>query len=120
MPIIFLHTKSLLYKLIKKVLLGTFVVEGVGALLYMSVFVPEFGLRGIWISIFTSISAFCNAGFDLMGTKTPYSSLTHFVNHPVINVVILSLIVIGGIGFLTWEDIKIHRWRFRRFRLHSC
>lgn len=98
----------------------TILLELTGALLMAPVFCSEFGLgRGVWYALFHSVSAFCNAGFDLMGTKTPYSSLTYFVTHPVINVVILSLIVIGGIGFLTWEDIKIHRWRFRRFRMQS-
>ncbi len=98
----------------------TVLLELVGALVMAPVFCGEFGLgRGLWYAIFHSISAFCNAGFDLMGCKTPYSSLTYFVGHPVINGVILSLIIIGGIGFLTWEDIKTNRWEWRRYRMQS-
>lgn len=98
----------------------TVIFELLGALLMSPVFCKEFGLlKGIWYSIFHSISAFCNAGFDLMGIKEQFSSLTYFVNHPVINVTIMSLIVIGGIGFLTWEDIRSHQWKFRRYRMQS-
>ncbi len=74
-------------------------------------FCRDFGFwKGIWYSLFHSISAFCNAGFDLIGIRTPFSSLTSYSVQPIVNLVIMALIVAGGIGFLTWEDIKIHKW----------
>ncbi len=98
----------------------TLLFELLGALFMAPVFCSEMGLlRGIWCSVFHSISAFCNAGFDLMGTRTPYSSLTYYASQPVINAVIMSLIVIGGIGFTVWEDISSNKFRFRRYRMHS-
>lgn len=104
-----------------KFILGTtFVIELIGALSMMPVFVRDFGWReGIWNSIFHSISAFCNAGFDLMGVRQKFSSLTTYATNPVINVTIMLLIVIGGLGFLTWRDIAEHRWRIRRYRMQS-
>lgn len=86
---------------VKRVLLGTFLVEGVGALLYMTVFVPEFGLRGIWISVFTSISAFCNAGMDIIGEN----SLCNYATNPMVNTVTGLLIVLGGMGYIVWWDV---------------
>lgn len=86
---------------IKKVILGTFIVEGVGALLYMPVFVRDFGARGVWIAIFNSISAFCNAGIDIIGD----SSLMPYVTDPLINGVTCALIVISGLGYIVWWDV---------------
>ncbi len=86
---------------IKKVIKGTFLVEGIGALLYMTVFVPEFGARGIWISVFNSISAFCNAGIDIFAEN----SLCDYATHPVINLVTSLLIVFGGLGYIVWWDV---------------
>ncbi len=98
----------------------TFLIEFIGAIVMLPVFSKEFGLgKGIWYGVFHSISAFCNAGFDLMGCKTPYSSLTYFVKNPVINIVVMLLIIIGGIGFLTWEDIRNHKFRIRKYRMQS-
>ncbi len=98
----------------------TILFELVGAILMAPVFCKEFGLgKGIWYGVFHSISAFCNAGFDLMGVKTPYSSLTHFMNNPIINITIMSLIVIGGIGFMTWDDIRVYKHHFRKYRMQS-
>lgn len=95
-------------------------IEGIGALLLAPVFCSEFGFfKGIWYAVFHSISAFCNAGFDLMGVRTPYSSLTSFSTHPLVNLVIMSLIIIGGIGFLTWDDIRTFKWRLRRYHMQS-
>ncbi len=95
-------------------------IEGIGALLMFPSFALDFGfLKGLWYSIFHSISAFCNAGFDLMGVHTPYSSLTAFVSHPLINLVIMALIICGGLGFLTWHDITTHRLHLRRYRMQS-
>lgn len=92
--------------------------EGLGALLLMVAFVPEYGVQGIWISIFTSISAFCNAGFDLFGQLSPYSSLTYYVGSYYVQAVIMFLIMAGGLGFLVW--LEIGQWRHnRRFSLHA-
>ena len=98
----------------------TFLFEAIGALAMAPVFIGEFGPgKGIWYAVFHSISAFCNAGFDLMGIRTPYSSLTDFAAHPLINIVIMALIIIGGIGFLTWEDIGKNKWHVKRYRMQS-
>ena len=95
-------------------------VELLGAALLFPVFFREFGLlKGAWYSLFHSISAFCNAGFDLMGVKTPFSSLTDYASNPIISIVIALLIVIGGIGFLTWEDIRANWIHFHKYRMQS-
>lgn len=101
------------------ILKGIFLFELLGALVLMTVFIPEYGVKGIWLAVFHSISAFCNAGFDLMGTKNPYSSLTSYADHPVVNITIMLLIVIGGIGFLTWQDIRQNGIHIRRYRMQS-
>lgn len=99
---------------------GTFLIELIGALLMMPVFCMDYGPRGIWMAVFHSVSAFCNAGFDLMGTDANrFASLTGYAVQPVINLVIMLLIVIGGIGFLTWEDIYRHKWHLKRYRTQS-
>ena len=98
----------------------TFLFELAGALLMMFPFVGKFGLRGIWLSVFHYISAFCNAGFDILGTQArPYVSLTYYSGNLIINLTIMGLIVLGGLGFLTWEDLVEHRWHFRRYRMQS-
>ena len=106
-------------RFVKRVLLGTFLVEGVGALLYMTVFVPEFGARGIWISVFTSISAFCNAGIDIIAEN----SLCDYATNPVINIVTSLLIILSGIGYIVWWDVMglsgRKRRGFRNLSLHS-
>lgn len=95
-------------------------VELLGAVLLFPVFFREFGLlKGAWYSLFHSISAFCNAGFDLMGIKAPFSSLVDYAGNPVISIVIALLIAIGGIGFLTWEDIRTNGLHFRKYRMQS-
>ena len=96
-----LNTLSGLSSFIKKVIIGTLIVEGVGALLYMTVFVPDFGAKGIWISIFNSVSAFCNAGIDIIATD----SLCSYATNPMINSVTCLLIVMGGIGYIVWWDL---------------
>lgn len=102
------------------VLKGTFLIEMTGALVMMPVFIKDFGIKGIWMSFFHSISAFCNAGFDLMGTENvKYASLTSYISNPVINVMIILLIIIGGIGFLTWEDVVINKFHFKCYRMQS-
>ena len=98
----------------------TFIIEILGALLLSFVFCREFGAaKGLWYSIFHSVSAFCNAGFDLMGIKAPFSSLTSYNVNPVINITIMLLIIIGGIGFLTWDDVRSNGGRIRKYRLQS-
>lgn len=95
-------------------------IEALGALVLALRFCPSFGLgKGIWYGVFHSISAFCNAGFDLMGEKAAFSSLTNYTGDPVVNVVICLLIVLGGLGFLTWQDVATHRWHVGRYRLQS-
>jgi len=101
------------------ILKGIFLFELLGALVLMTVFIPEYGGKGIWLAVFHSISAFCNAGFDLMGTNSPYSSLTAYAAHPVVNITVMLLIVIGGIGFLTWQDIRQNGVCFKRYRMQS-
>ena len=101
------------------ILKGIFLFELLGTLVLMTVFIPEYGWKGIWIAVFHSISAFCNAGFDLMGTNAPYSSLTAYAAHPVVNITIMLLIVIGGIGFLTWQDIYQNGVHIKRYRMQS-
>ena len=118
-----LNSLSGLVKFVKKVLAGTFIVEGVGALLLMTVFVPQFGAKGVWISVFTAVSAFCNAGIDIIAEN----SLCDYVFNPVINVVISALIILGGIGYIVWWDvvrvIKNHGLKpkgfFKKLSLHS-
>ena len=102
------------------VLKGTFLVEFTAAFIMMPVFVKDFGAKGIWMAIFHSISAFCNAGFDLMGTvNVKYASLTSYISNPLINITIMLLIIIGGIGFLTWEDILKNKYRIKRYRMQT-
>ena len=96
-----LNTLSGMVKFIRKVIAGTFLVEGIGALLYMTVFVPEFGVKGVWISLFNAVSAFCNAGMDVISENSLYA----YVHNPVINIVTILLIVFGGIGYIVWWDI---------------
>ncbi|MBP3697248.1 MAG: Trk family potassium uptake protein [Clostridia bacterium] len=102
------------------ILKATLIFELTGALLMMPVFCRDFGLKGIWMAVFHSVSAFCNAGFDIMGSADSlYPSLTAYAASPVINITVMLLIIIGGIGFLTWEDIYSNKRRFHRYRLQS-
>ena len=99
---------------------GTILFEGIGAVLVMPVLIRDFGVaKGIWYSVFMSISAFCNAGFDLMGSTGPCSSLTYYADNPVINIVFMFLILTGGLGFLTWADIKTYGLKFKRYSTQS-
>lgn len=114
-------------RLVRKVILGTFAVEGAGAVLYAFQFIPEYGLvRGIGYSVFHAVSAFCNAGIDILGS----SSLSSYVTNPVINVTTILLIILSGIGFTVWFDVIDNnrrlirgevpkRWWFTRLRLQS-
>ncbi|MBR3840562.1 MAG: Trk family potassium uptake protein [Erysipelotrichales bacterium] len=106
-------------KLTGFILKTTFLIEFLGAILLSIVFCKDFGIKGIWLGIFHSVSAFCNAGFDLMGTVSPFSSLTIYSAQPVINAVIMALIIIGGIGFLVWEDIKTNKHHIKKYRMQT-
>ena len=118
-----LNTMSGLAKFVKNVLFGTLIVEGIGAVLYMFVFVPEFGARGIWISVFNSVSAFCNAGIDIIAENGLYN----YATNPLINIVTAVLIILGGLGYIVWWDVlrvvksrsRNNRRIFRHLTLHS-
>ena len=111
-----LNTLSGLAEFLKKVLLGTLTVEMTGALLYMTVFVPEFGVKGIWISVFNAVSAFCNAGMDIIGEN----SLCNYATNPVVNGVTSALIILGGLGYIVWWDIlRVLRLAWERKSLRA-
>lgn len=118
-----LNTLSGLVEFVKKVLFGTLIVEGIGAILYMLVFVPDLGVKGIWISIFNSVSAFCNAGLDIIAEN----SLCNYATNPLINTVTSALIILGGLGYIVWWDIlRVIKSRsskkiriFKHLTLHS-
>ena len=106
--------------LLRYILGGTALIEGTGAVLLAFRFIPELGLaRGIWYAVFHSVSAFCNAGFDLMGFREPYSSLTHYVYDPLVNLTAVALVLLGGLGFLVWRDVRENGLHLRRYSLHS-
>ena len=96
-----LNSLSGLVRFVKRVVGGTLIIEGIGALLYMTVFIPEFGLMGIWVSVFTSVSAFCNAGIDIIAEN----SLCDHALNPIVNIVTCALIILGGIGYIVWWDV---------------
>ncbi len=97
----------------------TLTIELLGAAVMAPVFCRDFGIKGLWMALFHSVSAFCNAGFDLMGATKAFSSLTGYASEPVINLTVMSLIVIGGIGFLTWDDIRSSKFRWHKYRMQS-
>ena len=98
----------------------TIIFELLGAAVMAPVFIREFGpAKGLWYSVFHAISAFCNAGFDLMGVRAPFSSLTSFAANPVINAAVMLLIIIGGIGFTFWDDVSTNGLHMRRYRMQT-
>lgn len=101
------------------ILRATLLMELLGTVVMTPVFCRDFGYRGLWMALFHSVSAFCNAGFDLMGSRGEFSSLTSYAAEPVINLTIMFLIVAGGIGFLTWDDIRTNRLHFHKYRMQS-
>ncbi len=116
-----LHISGIV-KLLKRILMGTAIVEGTGALILAFVFCPRMGFfPGLWNAIFHSVSAFCNAGIDLMGKYGQFSSLTTagLQFNPVVNLTIMTLIIIGGIGFVVWTDVARHKFDFKKYELHS-
>ena len=107
-------------RLTRFILRGTFLIELLGALAMLPVFCRDYGWRGIWMAVFHSVSAFCNAGFDILGTgNNLYPSLTSYAGSPIINITIMLLIVTGGIGFLTWDDICENKLHFHHYRMQS-
>ena len=107
-------------RLTRFILRGTFLIELLGAVAMLPVFCRDYGWRGIWMAVFHSISAFCNAGFDILGTESNlYPSLVGYAGSPVINITIMLLIVTGGIGFLTWDDICENKLHLHRYRMQS-
>ena len=107
-------------RLTRFILKGTFLIEAIGAVLLLPAFLSDYGVKGIWLAVFHSISAFCNAGFDILGTAThTFSSLMRYSGSIFVNVVIMLLIITGGIGFLTWDDIYTNKLNFKRYRMQS-
>lgn len=106
-------------KMTRFILVGTLLIELSGAVLLSIAFIPRFGAKGLWYALFHSVSAFCNAGFDLMGSGGEFSSLTSFDKSPYVCIVISALIVIGGLGFFVWKDLIDNRFRFKMLRMHS-
>ncbi len=118
-----LNTMSGLVKFVKNVLFGTMIIEGIGALFYLFVFIPKFGAKGIWIAVFNSVSAFCNAGIDIIAEN----SLCDYATNPFMNTVTSALIILGGLGYIVWWDVlrvvksrsPKNRKIFRHLTLHS-
>lgn len=107
-------------KLTRFIVLTALGIELTGSLLLMPAFVPEFGWgKGIWYSVFHAVSAFCNAGFDLMGVHGSFSSFTAYAQNALVNGVLILLITVGGIGFLVWNDVKEHGLHLKQYRLQS-
>lgn len=114
------HNLGGIVKLTGFIIKMTLIFEAAGAAALSVVFCREMGLlKGIAFGVFHSVSAFCNAGFDLMGEKGEFSSLTHYSAEPVVNITVMALIIIGGIGFMTWEDIRNRKTDFKRYRMQS-
>lgn len=109
-----------LKKLTRKIIIGTLIFEGIGAVLLSIRFIPQFGVaKGIYYSVFHSVSAFCNAGFDLMGIKEPFCSFVDYSDDALVNITLMLLITVGGIGFLVWDDIYTNKHHFKRYHLHT-
>ena len=107
-------------RLTRFIVRGTFLIELIGMIVMLPTFCGNFGIKGIWMAAFHSISAFCNAGFDILGTaENKYPSLTGYIGEPTINIAIMLLIIVGGIGFLTWDDICTNKWHFKKYRMQS-
>lgn len=114
------HQVGGIVRLTKFILKTSIFIELAGAAILAPVFCKDFGIfKGLWYSLFHSISAFCNAGFDLIGVREPYSSLTSYAENPIVNFTIMALIVTGGLGFVTWADIKKNKLHFRKYNMQS-
>lgn len=107
-------------RLTKRILITTGIIEFTGTLILAFRFCPRFGLwEGIWCALFHSVSAFCNAGFDIMGRIAPYNSLVTFADDWVVNLTIITLIVVGGLGFFLWNDVMDNKWQISKYQLHT-
>ena len=114
------HQVGGIVRLTKFILKTSIFIELIGAALLMPVFCKDFGiLKGLWYSLFHAVSAFCNAGFDLFGVREPFSSLTSYASNPIVNFTIMALIVTGGVGFVTWADIKKNKLHFKKYNMQS-
>ena len=114
------HQVGGIVRLTKFILKTSIFIELIGAALLMPVFCKDFGiLKGLWYSLFHAVSAFCNAGFDLIGVRDPFSSLTSYASNPLVNFTIMALIVTGGVGFVTWADIKKNKLHFKKYNMQS-
>ena len=106
--------------LLKKIIIGTFLFETIGAVILTFAFYGEMGLKkSIYFGIFHSVSAFCNAGFDLMGFREPFSSMEFYGNNPLVCFTLMALIVLGGLGFFVWSDVLKNKFCFSKYSLHS-
>ena len=101
------------------IITASFIIELLGAISLTPIFCKDFGAKGIWYAVFHSVSAFCNAGFDLMGIRSPFSSLSSYSGNIAVNIIIIMLIILGGIGFMTWQDIAANKWHFKKYRMQS-
>lgn len=107
-------------KLTRRIVSITILVEAAGALLLAIRFVPQFGPIGIWFAVFHAVSAFCNAGFDLMGgVSGAYSSFTLYAGDWLVSLTLIALILIGGLGFVVWDDLAVCKWKWKRYSLHT-
>lgn len=114
------HKLGGILNLSRFIIITSAIIEALGAVLFSFVFCKEYGfIKGVWMSVFHSVSAFCNAGFDLMGESAKFSSLTNYVYNPLINITVMLLILTGGIGFLTWDDIRENKWHIRHYRMQT-
>ncbi len=107
-------------RLVRNIILGTLLFEGIGTILLAVRFIPEMGVaKGLYYGLFHAVSSFCNAGFDLMGFREQYSSFCHYYNDPLVILTLSVLIIVGGIGFMVWEDLYSHGLHWRRYRFHT-
>ncbi len=112
--------KDGIFTLVRHILFGTLIVEGIGTIILAFVFCPDMGFgQGLYFALFHSVSAFCNAGFDLLGCRAPFSSLTTYSSNIIINLTISGLIIVGGLGFYVWDDLIRCRFKFKKLELHS-
>ncbi len=114
------HQVGGIVRMTKFILKTSLLIELAGAFFLALVFCRDFGIgQGLWYAVFHSISAFCNAGFDLMGVREQFSSLISYTVNPIINITVMTLIVVGGLGFLTWADIQKNTWHWKKYRMQS-
>ena len=114
------HQVGGLVKMTSFIFKVVFITEAAGAAVMLPTFCKEYGAEGVWMSVFHSVSAFCNAGFDLMGTHSgEFGSLTYFAGRAGIVIPVMLLIVTGGIGFLTWHDMAENRFAFRKYKMQT-